>query len=67
MTTKTIKIHGMSCQHCVMRIKKALDGLNGVKDSKVTIGEAEVKYDEEAVDDGIIKRAIEESGYKVGD
>ena len=28
----TIKIRGMSCQHCVMAVTKALGAIDGIKD-----------------------------------
>ncbi len=50
MAEVTIKIEGMSCQHCVMSVKKAVDGLEGVSSSDVSIGSARVVYDEPKTD-----------------
>jgi len=61
----TIKIEGMSCQHCVARVKKALDGLSGVTASDVQIGSASVKYDETKVKKEDIEAAIEKAGYRI--
>lgn len=61
----TIKIEGMSCQHCVARVKKALDGLNGVTASDVQIGSAGVKYDETKIKKEDLEAAIEKAGYKI--
>jgi len=33
---KTIRIKGMTCQHCVMAVTKALSGINGIQNVKVT-------------------------------
>jgi len=33
----TIGIDGMSCQHCVMRVKKAIEGLAGISDLSVEV------------------------------
>ncbi len=30
-----LKISGMSCEHCEMRVRKALEGVEGVKSAKV--------------------------------
>jgi len=65
MTETTIKIEGMSCQHCVARVKKALDGLSGVSASDVQVGSASVKYDEAKVKKEDIEAAIEKAGYKI--
>lgn len=64
MKQTNIKIEGMSCQHCAMRVKKAIDALPGVKESKVEIGSASVKYDEAAVSETAIEAAITKAGYK---
>ena len=62
---KTIfKIDGMSCQHCVMAVKKEIQKLD-VKNLDVKIGEASVEFDETKVSEENIKDAIEEAGYNV--
>ena len=62
---KTIfKIDGMSCQHCVMAVKKEIQKLD-VKNLDVKIGEASVEFDESKVRKENIKKAIEEAGYIV--
>jgi copper chaperone len=62
--TKTFKIEGMSCGHCVMAVKKALQKLN-VDSSDVEIGKAVVHYDESKIDQKEIALAISNSGYHV--
>lgn len=59
-----IKIDGMSCQHCVMAVKKEIQKLN-VTNLEVKIGEASVEFDENKVSEENIKQAILESGYIV--
>ena len=62
---KTVfKIDGMSCQHCVMAVKKEIQKLD-VKNLEVRIGEASVEFDESKVRKENIKKAIEEAGYIV--
>ena len=67
MTTKELKIEGMSCNHCVMAVKKELSKLENVKVEDVKIGSAKVEYDESKVDEKVLSAAIEEAGYKVVD
>jgi copper chaperone len=67
MTETDLKIEGMTCQHCVMRVKKALGLLPGVTDTQVTIGTARVTYDEIRVRTDDPVRAIENVGYRVVD
>jgi copper chaperone len=66
MTTKELKIEGMSCGHCVMAVKKELGKLSDLVVEDVQIGNAKVKYDENKVTEKDIASAIEEAGFKVG-
>lgn len=65
MTEIAIKIEGMSCEHCVMRVKKAIDALSGIEKSDVAIGTATVRFDESKIKKEDIISAIEKAGYKV--
>jgi copper chaperone len=65
MAETTIKIEGMSCQHCVMAVKKALGGIPAILQSDVQIGSAMVKYDESKIKKEDIESKIEEAGYRV--
>ena len=65
MAETNVKIEGMSCQHCVMAVKKALGGVPAVIESNVQVGSATVKYDESKGSESDIRNAIEKAGYKV--
>ena len=65
MLETTLKINGMTCQHCVMRVKKAVGLLPGVTESQVEIGKATITYDESRLRNEDVKKAVEEAGYKV--
>lgn len=65
MVETNIKIEGMSCQHCVMRVKKAIDAVAGVTKSDVAIGSATIQFDESKVKKEDIVAAIEKAGYRV--
>lgn len=65
MAETVIKIDGMSCRHCVMRVKKALDGIVGIIESNVTVGSAAIKYDESKVKIEDIYSSVEKAGYKI--
>jgi len=56
------KVEGMSCGHCKMTVEKALKSL-GYDKVKVNLKKGEVKVKNGDYDQ--IKKAIEESGYKV--
>lgn len=64
MTTKEIKIEGMSCGHCEMAVRKQLSKLDNVKVKDVKIGKAVVEYDENKVSEELLYDAVEEAGYK---
>jgi copper chaperone len=67
MAKTTLKIKGMSCQHCVMSITNALKGLKGVGDVKVSLekGNADVSYDEKLVTIPQMSQAVADAGYTV--
>jgi copper chaperone len=65
MAEITFKIEGMSCQHCVMNVQKALDCIESVRSSTVLIGSVTVDVDDPAADNDIIVKAIQDAGYKV--
>jgi copper chaperone len=65
MTEATIQIDGMFCQHCVMRVKKAIEGLEGIKKADIEIGKAKVSFDEAKVQKTDIENAIVKAGYKI--
>ena len=63
----TVKIKGMSCNHCVMAVTKALKEIDGVKDVKVDLEKGEAIFDEtKPVDMNVVKGQIKKAGYEVG-
>ena len=68
MAITTLKIQGMTCNHCVMRVAKALKARPGVMDAQVDLqkGEAVVTYDDAQVSPEKLSFAIVEAGYQVG-
>jgi copper chaperone CopZ len=64
MISKNYRIEGMSCQHCVMALKKELSKLH-LESTEIEIGSAKIVFDENKSSDELIKKAIEEAGYKV--
>jgi copper chaperone len=63
---KTITVKGMSCQHCVMAVTKALNGLEGITDVKVDLESGKVTFEEtKSVDMEGIVAVIRKAGYDV--
>lgn len=67
MTRKTLKVQGMTCNHCVMRVQKALKAVPGVQDAQVDLQKAEaaVTFDESKVDTSKLATAVVDAGYKI--
>ena len=61
---KELKVKGMSCEHCVKRVKTAVEGIDGVSSVSVDLNSGAVKYS--AAQD-VAKEVIEkikEAGYE---
>ncbi len=65
MTEATILIDGMTCMHCAMRVKKAIEALAGINSLNVEVGKAELRYDESQTSKPDIEAAITKAGYKI--
>jgi copper chaperone len=63
---KSIKIKGMSCQHCVMAVTKALGALDGIQNVQVDLKTGVATYDEaKPVDAKVVADAVKKAGYDV--
>ena len=65
MAESTIMIDGMSCMHCVMRVKKAIEGLSGINNVNVEVGKATVSFDDAKTSQKDIEAAITRAGYQI--
>lgn len=63
--TIRLKVSGMSCEHCVQAVTKALEGISGVTKARVSLegGTAEVETAAEAVPTEQLVSAVKEAGY----
>ncbi len=62
----TIQIKGMSCNHCVMAVTKALSGIDGIGNVKVDLAKGEATFDEaKPVDRAVIRERIKKAGFDV--
>ena len=59
----SLAITGMSCGHCVGAVRRALEGLDGVRVEQVAIGTATVAIDPARATADSITTAIEDAGY----
>jgi|UPI00041189CF copper chaperone len=65
MQNVTLRVEGMSCNHCVNAIEKALKELGASGKVDLAAKTVEVSYDENALTLEAIKEAIEDQGYDV--
>lgn len=66
ITQGSIKVEGMSCGHCQMRVKKAVEAVEGVSKAEVSLQNKQVvvEYDEGKANLEKIKAAVKEAGYE---
>jgi len=60
-----LKVDGMTCGHCEMRVSMALKKVDGVKNAKAsaTKGTATVMYSDEVEVDALVA-AVKDAGYE---
>ena len=62
----TVKVKGMSCQHCVSSVTTALSAIEGISDVLVSLEKGEATFTEKSpVDAQTIKDAITKIGFEV--
>ncbi len=59
-----IKVEGMSCQHCVMRVQKALQAVPGVGEARVDLAQAKAEVSGAGLDVATLVQAVAKAGYK---
>jgi len=61
-----LKVKGMSCQHCVLSVTKALNQLEGIKNVQVDLQKGEVQFENtKQVASDRIEKTIVDAGYEV--
>jgi copper chaperone len=64
---ESVKIKGMSCQHCVKAVKKALEEIEGISNVVVDLSTGEAAFDAAGpVDRDLIGEKIRKAGYELG-
>ncbi len=65
MTTTTLKIQGMTCDHCVHVVQQVLSLLPGVKGAQVSLSQKQALVESEVpLDLSAAIQALEEEGYQ---
>jgi len=67
MEKVTLKVNGMSCDHCVNAVEGSVGKLEGVKTVKVHLneGNVDVEFNPSEVSLDKIKETIDDQGYDV--
>ncbi|NLY56720.1 MAG: heavy-metal-associated domain-containing protein [Firmicutes bacterium] len=65
MTTETFQVKGMTCNHCVMAVKKAVGAVDGVSGVEVSLAEGTVTVTGTDVAKEDVIQAIRDAGYEV--
>jgi copper chaperone len=65
MATTTLKVTGMSCDHCVRAVTQALQNTAGVSSASVDLkgARATVEYDDSRTNPRALANAVMEEGY----
>lgn len=67
MVSQTIRVEGMSCDHCVETIRKAVGQMGGVSSVEVNLEKKEVSvdFDESKTGASEISAKITDAGFEV--
>ena len=67
MATTTLKVTGMSCEHCVHAVTDALQDTAGVRRAEVDLkgGRVVVDYDENKTSPRVLANVVVYEGYSV--
>ncbi len=63
MSEIALKIKGMSCQHCVNRVAKALGEVPGVESVAVDLKKGRASVKGEPLDTAALAEAVKKAGY----
>jgi len=63
----TINIEGMSCQHCVASVKRALEGCDAVEEASPELSSGLVRVRGDHLDVSALVAAVQKAGFRVGE
>jgi len=64
-TTKTYRVTGMTCEHCVSAVSSEVGGVPGVKSVHVDLADGRVTVTGEGYTDDMVRAAVDEAGYEL--
>jgi copper chaperone CopZ len=64
LTSETMRVGGVRCERCVMRLGTALQGLEGIESANANLlGEVTLSWDEEQLARAEIVAALQRAGF----
>ncbi len=63
-TVIELSVEGMTCEHCVNAVTKALKAVPGVRDAKVSLEQKSARVEADQVDPEALLAAVREEGYE---
>ena len=60
-----LQVEGMTCQHCVARVKQTLEGFDTVEEALPSLSSGQVLVRGDHLDATALVQAVEKAGYKV--
>ncbi|MGA2733050.1 MAG: heavy metal-associated domain-containing protein [Syntrophobacteraceae bacterium] len=64
---RTVRVKGMSCQHCAKTVKKTLEEIDGITNVAVDLETGEVTFEEaRPADNELMREKIKKAGYELG-
>ena len=66
MTTRTYRVSGMTCGHCVSAVTREVEAIDGVQDVQVELSTGDVTVtSSRALDVSAVAAAVDEAGYQL--
>ncbi len=63
----SVTVKGMSCEHCVSSVTKALEDVEGISNVSVDLNSAEATFENDGASNEEIQVAIKKIGFDPGD
>jgi copper chaperone CopZ len=64
MSQLTVKISGMTCNHCKTNVENNLKKLTGIESVVVNLAEQTAQIEGDNIDSELIKQTVEDLGYQ---
>ena len=64
MAEKTVKVSGMTCNHCKANVENNLSAIEGIENIEIDLESGKVKMTGEDIDLGAVKNKVESIGYQ---